>query len=304
MGRLRSDFDGEVGKRFRKLLNPHWRVRFKVQYPADKRERAFKKIIRSDDEFYVLHRSSAMLATWLSALSVSLLYELLEDDSDMPGRVDKAAALSFFSRLSSDLWAILELIERGFDLQARALTRSYLEHVDVLICCIDNFQFTESFVDTGDTKEANEFWHMHVSKNRSKKMVSAIVSDLIGVERATIVDILREDADQAGSWALHPTIIAGFAAALGDAETDYDSYPVFPTPMRASQGILRSILCHLLWLRMVMGPLPFEEHRAWGALLRKRSQGDFAIDRLSLLCGNALGFLIDRQILMVANEEQ
>jgi hypothetical protein len=110
------------------------------------RRSKFERILKNDDEFYVLYRSANIAATWLSVLAAALLEEFTDLNNSARRNSEQSVALAFFSRLANDLWAIIELVEIGFDLQARALARSYLEHVDVLICCIHDRELTGEFI--------------------------------------------------------------------------------------------------------------------------------------------------------------
>ncbi len=267
------------------------------------RKTKFKRILNANPDFYLLYRCTNISASWLSLLAGALV----EDFSDMPvdrePRDEQVAALAFFSRLANDLWAIIELTETGFDLQARALTRSYLEHVDILICCIHDKKLTKQFVDAIEPEAANAFWHKHISKNKAKIKVTNLIDATLGIGNTDLVDRLREEAELAGSSLIHPTMLAGLSTAFGTEDGDYDSYPIFPTPIAASVGIFRSILIHLMWLWFAMGTLPKIEHGEWGAIFQSdRMLDNEAIDELSKLHRRMIGFLLDHQLLMLVDD--
>lgn len=265
------------------------------------RRAKFKKILDSDPEFYLLYRCTNISATWLSFLAGALVEDFSNSVDRQPSD-EQVAALAFFSRLANDLWAIIELTEMGFDLQARALSRSYLEHVDVLICCIHDRELTKQFVSAIEPEAANAFWHKHISKNKAKLRVSNIIGAVLGLGKTDIVDRLREDADLAGSSLIHPTILAGLSTAFGSEDGDYDSYPIFPTPIVASVGIFRSILIHLMWLWFAMGTLPKIKYGEWGATLQSNHMlNNKDIDELSKLNQRIFGFLLDHQLLMLVD---
>ena len=263
------------------------------------RREKFESILEADDDFFVVYRSANIAATWLSVLAAALLEELA--DSKGESRDEQAVALAFFSRLANDLWAIIELVESGFDLQARALARSYLEHVDVLICCIHDKELTKEFFYAVEPEQANAFWHKYVSKNKAKERVSRFISTLIGSKESRIVDLLREDAEFTGASLHHPTMLARLATALGHPGFEYDSYPLFPTPLAASAGIFRTVLIHLFWLWFAMGTLPKSDHGEWKALFDSaRIARNKEFDRLENLYSQMFGFLLDYRILMDA----
>jgi hypothetical protein len=264
------------------------------------RQARFKRILDTDTDFYIVFQSAIIAATWLSFLSVAVMHDLSDPEQTDDPLDEQIAALAFFSRLANDLWAILELIESGFDLQARALTRSYLEHVDVLICCIQDRELTHEFVEAAEPEEANAFWHKHVSKNRAKAKVTKFVAGLIGKDSITLVDTLREDAEFAGSSLIHPTVMAGLATAFGHEEGDYsDGYAIFPHPLPASAGILRTILIHLFWLSFATGSQPHGWGGAWRPILRsQKMRDDPELKRRSLLNSKMFQFLLGEKILM------
>jgi len=259
----------------------------------------FRKLIEQDVDFYIVYHSAHIAAAWLSMLSVSIFHEMSDEGAEDP-LDEQVAALVFFSRLASDLWAIIELIELGFDLQARALTRAYLEHVDVLICCIQDRELTREFVNAKEPEAANAFWHRHASKNRAKAKVTRFIAGVLGLDTVTVVDVLREDADFAGSALLHPTMVAGLATAFGAPDVDYEeSFPVFPNPVSASAGILRTILVHLFWLSFATGGQPSASSGSWQPIFRVQGlRDDLEVQRLSLLHTRMFQFLIHNEILM------
>jgi hypothetical protein len=269
-----------------------------------KRREKFKKILEKDTDFYFLFHCAGIAATWLSFLSVSLFYEMSDGEERTP-LDEQVAALAFFSRLANDLWAIIEMVEFGFDLQARALTRSYLEHVDVLICCIQDRELTREFVKAMEPEEANAFWHKHVSKNRAKAKVTKFIAGILGRDTVTMVDVLREDAEFAGSSLIHPTVTAGLATAFGDPDGNYeDSYPIFPNPVPASKGILRTILIHLFWLKFATGGQPNTWSGQWRPLLSTQElRNGRELRRLSRLYTDIFQFLMDNQLLMKSTED-
>lgn len=299
MENVRSRFDKAISEEYYRHRSP----------PADRmakdlelfRERMdkFNKILDADPEFYVLSRCANMTATWFSMLSAVIIEELKDADENSETLDEQVAGLSFFSRLASDLWAIIELVELGFDLQARALTRSYLEHIDVLICCINDRALTKEFIESVEPQQSNAFWHRYVSKNRAKEKVSRIIGSMLGEPNYRIVDLLREDAELAGSTLLHPTMAAGLAAAFGHEDGDYDSYPIFPTPLPASIGIFRTILIHHLWLSLVMEALPTASGGDWRALLHsKQMLENKELSRFGGLYSKMFKFLLDNELLM------
>jgi hypothetical protein len=298
---LREEFDHRVEKQLAALGRPSG---LRLALGRRKGRRAFKKLLERDPEFYVLYRGAAISATWLSAIAVAILNDLGQEKESPDEAVapEQAAALAFFSRLANDLFAIIELVERGFDLQARGLARSFLEHVDVLICCIHDRELTEKFVNAREPNETNQFWHQHISKNKIKRRVSELIAAKIGLRHSTIVDDQRAGADEASSAILHPTIISGFIVAFGDEDVDYDNnYPVFPQPISASGTIFRTILVHLFWLFLMMGPLPRDPHGAWGVLIREGAlRRNAVLGALIQVNQDMHGFMLDWQVTMRA----
>jgi hypothetical protein len=300
---LRWEFDATLLKTFRRNRD-RVTVEKAEQDGFQKRRSKFRSILERDTDFYILFHCSNIAATWLSFLSVSLLCEMSDGEERTP-LDEQTAALAFFSRLANDLWAIIELVEYGFDLQARALTRSYLEHVDVLICCIQDRELTREFVEAGEPAQANAFWHKHVSKNRAKAKVTKFVAGVLGLDTVTMVDELREDAEFAGSSLIHPTVTAGLATAFGAPDGDYeDSYPIFPNPVPASAGVLRTILIHLFWLKFATGGQPDTWSGQWRPILSAQTlRGNEEFRRISLLYTRMFQFLLDNQILMKPTDD-
>jgi hypothetical protein len=292
---LRKAYDRAIQKQLRRLGRPSKR---REAAEAKDREKKFKAIADADPEFYVLHRSINLSATWLSIVAATLLMDVGHPDNKGEASDEQVAALAFFSRLANDLWAIIELVERGFDLQARALARSYLEHVDVLICCIHDIELTKEFVEAIEPDESNRFWHKNVSKNKIKKRTASLIAGMLRVPDTDLVDALREPAEAAGSALHHPTVLAGLSAAFGSEDVDYgDTYPIFPVPVAASGGIFRILLTHLFWLFLAMGPLPKSPNGAWGSLLQNDEYfNNRFLNDLQRINREMLGFLLENEL--------
>jgi len=291
---IRESFQAAIERPYKSIWSKRYGHSSDENEPNDDRAAKFQAILESDDEFYVLYRCSNLAATWLSTLAASLVEEISALTDEQEPLDEQAVALAFFSRLANDLWAIIELCELGFDLQARALAKSYLEHVDVLICCIHDVDFTRDFTRSADPDLANQFWHKKVSKNKAKKRVSQFIASHLGYPDRDLVELLREDADTLGSLLVHPTMFGGLSTAFGHPDGDYESYPIFPTPLPVSSGTFRTVLIHLFWLKIAMGPLPRQRFGAWRALTRfETSQGRSSIVALELVYLRMFDFLLD-----------
>lgn len=295
---IRQDFD----RRIQSQLNALGKLSaLSLALERRRGRKAYERLLAQDSEFYVLHRGAAIAATWLSAISVSILNDISLRDADIDGTTDteQTVALAFFSRLANDLWAIIELVERGFDIQARGLSRSFLEHVDVLICCIHDLELTKKFADTIDPEQANQFWHKHISKNKMKRRVAELVNNRTGLAGSNIVDSLRAHAEIAGSTILHPTMLAGLATAFGEEDVEYQTYPIFPRPMVASGGIYRTVLVHLFWLFLLMGPLPKEPYGAWNSIIKNRNiKRNRMLSELLKINQDMHGFMLEWHVTM------
>ncbi|MBY5765081.1 hypothetical protein HFO06_18600 [Rhizobium leguminosarum] len=292
---LRKAYDKAVQEQFRRLGRPG---RWRDAWVARARRKKSKALANADPEFYVLSRSINISATWLSVVAVTLQMELSHPDDDEEFSDEQKAALAFFSRLANDLWAIIELVECGFDLQARALARSYLEHVDVLICCIDDIELTKEFVAAVEPEASNHFWHKNVSKDKIKKRTASLVSEMLKLPGNNVVNLLREPVEAIGSILHHPTVLAGWWAAFGDRDVNYDgTYPIFPVPTAGSKDVFRVLLTHQSWLCLAMGSLPKFPHGAWGSLLRSdRFIKDRMVDDLQRINFNMMGFLLQNEL--------
>ncbi|MER9412243.1 hypothetical protein [Mesorhizobium sp. M0589] len=269
-----------------------------------RRRGQFEKLAGADPELFILHRCANIAASWLSFIAAGIVEEFADEENEGQPLDEQVAGLAFFSRLANDLWAIIELVEIGFDLQARALTRGFLEHVDVLICCTLDREVTTEFVGAIEPDAANQFWHRHVSKNKAKAKVSTFIAGELGRQSITIVDLLREDAELAASELLHPTVTAGLSTAFGHPDGEYESYGIFPLPLAASVGVFRSILIHLLWLSFAMGGQPRYASWEWLPLFQtERLKRNEEIERFGSLYRRMFGFLLDHQLLMHPDDD-
>lgn len=301
---LREEFDHRVGQQL-DALGRFSALRHVLA--RRKRRKAYSAILKGDPEFYVLQRGVAISATWLSAVSVAILEDIASPKGDLEKRAasEQAAALAFFSRLANDLWAIIELVERGFDIQARGLSRSFLEHVDVLICCIHDKELTEKFANAVEPEDANHFWHQYVSKNKMKRKVAELITTNTRLYGSDIVDALREPAELAGSAIIHPTMLAGMAVALGEEGEEYETHPIFPHPIFASSGIFRTVLVHRFWLLLMMGPLPRAPYGAWGSLIDDADIRDNKmLAALQRINRDMHGFMLDWHLTMKPEKDQ
>ncbi len=137
------------------------------------------------DEIAVECRDSdlAHLSPWLEILELAIGWigmlhlvfdEELEPDSEPQIRV--AWALTGF--VTTQSVGIRNLCLSGLDTPAKAVLRSLIEALSVLVVCMDDPALAKRFQDAKEPKEARTLWHSELSPKRLAEKIDRAVSSL------------------------------------------------------------------------------------------------------------------------------
>lgn len=162
---------------------------------AGARHTRFRKVL--------LWELGGILAT-LGLLGVSSVRDEKRD------RVQQAiASLGFQS--ASHVACILELVEMGFDVQARIVARSLLEALDLLQLSLLRPEVASEYVSCASEDEATSFWYRHVARGRISRPIR---QQFVGIDGMSDWFEWREKETRVMGWAVHPSHMSGMASVL------------------------------------------------------------------------------------------
>jgi hypothetical protein len=133
------------------------------------------------------------------------------------------AMMALFMRVAQDAMVVRNLIQAGFDVQAKNILRSIEEHVDTIYLLCIQPSLCEDFVRADDEESINQFWWKHL-RNARKTAHKALVE--IVKEDAHLREFIefRKSERALLSSAHHPSYIActmPFMSLYGSNETRY-----------------------------------------------------------------------------------
>ena len=136
----------------------------------------------------------------------SVVMVLWNKPPDLDKYFDRAI-MALFMRVAQDSMVVRNLMEAGFDIQARNLLRSIEEHVDAIYFLCLQPAACEQFVRTEDGERANRFWWEHLRGARkviNKAFLKIVKEDAYVRE---LVEFRNQERSML-SAAHHPSYVA------------------------------------------------------------------------------------------------
>ena len=130
-----------------------------------------------------------------------------------PGNAPSAlvlAASSICGKTGSDLLAIRMLVSESLCEQAKQITRSMSEGIDVLSRVTVDKAFCTAYLDCHDSDQQNRFWHKYVARGKTRDFVYSLVRSALGRELVNLE--YRSAEEKILSAASHPSYYSGFSS--------------------------------------------------------------------------------------------
>ncbi len=124
---------------------------------------------------------------------------------------------ALFAKITQDTIIVRDLINAGYDVQARNALRSLEEHIDFAIYLCLHPDVGSEFVETQDEEAANKFWYKHIRKVSDN--VARDLSSRLGEGLSQIAAFRREER-KVLSAAHHPSYWACTMLLLSPSEPD------------------------------------------------------------------------------------
>jgi hypothetical protein len=126
-------------------------------------------------------------ASWTLSLATVLFSELRRCKSNRSRRYQFYRALSVLSfRILADLLGIRLLCRAGFDVAAKTLARTTIEHIDVFALIASRPDLATRFNKSDDNKISNAFWHEHVARGKIRKLLLPRWLQIFGADFDTL----------------------------------------------------------------------------------------------------------------------
>lgn len=126
-------------------------------------------------------------------------------------------AVSLLSGMATDFGSIAKLIMCGYDVQAKIVTRTFGERLDLLIATQIDRAFAEGFYANSDIDDANRFWNKEVARGALTRRVSGRLRKLSASNESPLDDEWLRRRREMTKWlslASHPSYLAGWFALL------------------------------------------------------------------------------------------
>lgn len=173
------------------------------------------------------------------------------DESDASDdRLASFARWALLTKIVSDLIATRILMTRGLEGQVRILSRSLIEHIDLLVAVCHDKELAAEFIRSSDPDKSNEFFYRHISKGKLKRRVRDILVNEVDDSFAYVVELIRKDADEIQSLYAHPSFLASFVSAFWGSEREYRDQGVLGGASLSSLISMSYVSGHLAMLNL------------------------------------------------------
>lgn len=140
---------------------------------------------------------------WYISLTCTLLEEVR--------RVDEAteatrAYLALSSYISSQHLAIRRLVVHGFDVQAKQLVRSLVEHLDLAVLLSLAPEFIGPFFSSDTPETSNHFWHSRLARGKGRKLIKERIG--LADDLESEIKQWQKEEESILSMTIHPSIVA------------------------------------------------------------------------------------------------
>jgi hypothetical protein len=130
------------------------------------------------------------------------------------GHTDESTVINTFLAISSYIatqhLAIRRLVLQGFDIQAKQLTRSLVEHFDLATLLALRTDLVEIFASSETAEASNHFWHSQLARSKARRYIDQEVYSSIGISSEAVEEIRRwrKEEESVLSMTIHPSILA------------------------------------------------------------------------------------------------
>jgi hypothetical protein len=201
MWKTKRDFERSLGASYKQFRLPRQKLGQGAALWEIRKTHEVKGVHAAERGLAVLDVLVSDAIAWCFLLS-GLLFKHRELFSDK----DLHRSLwALINALVQDSIVIRDLINQGFDLQARNLLRSFDERLDLIYYICVNPGAAAEFAASTDEKTSNDFWRRHLSGQRARKIVNAKVKEILGADFEEEFSTFRDEERKMLSAAHHPS---------------------------------------------------------------------------------------------------
>ena len=198
--------------------------------------------------------------SWLFSLSIVLYAHLRKQrrGRSLSYEFYRAVTILLF-RIIADLLAIRLLCRSGFDVAAKVVARSTIEHIDVLILVIREPEISKIFNRLDNNQASNAFWHKHVSRGKVWKILAPVWKEKFGPDFNSIgwMDWLYRHHEVLG-MSVHPSFSGSVFSTLTLGSGTNDNWLGFlGDRAEISTDTFYSVALHVWKLTVVAESFPF-----------------------------------------------
>jgi hypothetical protein len=173
--------------------------------------------------------------------------------------------------------AIRRLCRDGFDVAAKTLSRSTIEHIDTLALIILQPAIAREFNRLKHNKASNAFWHKYLSRGKGWKTLAPVWKDKFGqdFDADGWIEWLYGHHDVLG-MSVHPSFSGGMfsAVTLGSGTTD-TWLGVFGDRADISADTFYDLIIHVWKLTLLASGFPFSNPRHANLAIKFDQKSEF-----------------------------
>jgi hypothetical protein len=230
------------------------------------------------DQFDLWNEIYDEYVSWILSLLIVCYSELkrYRTGRSLPREFFRATSVLLF-RVFSDLMAIRNLCRSGFDVAAKTLSRSTIEHIDTLVLIINEPTLAREFNKLNSNKASNLFWHRYIARGKVWKVVSPIWKRRFGDEfdAETLINWMYDYHGILG-MSVHPSFSGGAFSALALGSGSEDSWlGIFGDRADISADTYYYLVVHIWKLTILVEGFPFSNPGKKGLVVRYSHRKEF-----------------------------
>lgn len=181
----------------------------------------------------------------------------------------RATAILLF-RIFSDLLSIRILCRAGFDVAAKGLTRSTIEHIDTLALIIRTPTIAREFNKSERNEISNKFWHTYLTRGKARAVLRQIWKERLGedFEADGFDEWLYRHHDVLG-MSIHPSFSGSVFSAITLGSKSTDKWMGFLGDRAdISADTFYELILHIWKIQMLFPDFPFLHESSNGLAAR------------------------------------
>lgn len=204
--------------------------------------------------------------SWILSVNISIYSNLKSEMRSTNVSCNKELQLSInmlFMRLVADLFSVRMLCREGFDVSAKVLARTTVEHIDLIILLLTKPSLSSEFWGADTPEESNKFWHKYIKGGKVSAVQKELIRSRLGedIPDSALYDVLYDFQPILGA-STHPSQLASMFSALSIGSGSTDNWlGIFGDRAEISCDTFYHLVLHMWKISFLFPDFPFgNEH--------------------------------------------